>query len=430
MKKKIVIGLMSFIMVMFFSITANASDQGADNSKYQGYTFVQGSASDKFGISQVGGIYSSSLVTQPTYNTQVSTGIAQSLRMHTYIWLSDGSDQVQTKRGLDYFLPKIQTPKGSIVAIDYESGATGDTEANTANIEYAMERIKEAGYVPMLYSYKPYMLSHVNLDEIASTFGQKFVWVAGYPHSYVTTTPDYSGFPSMKYVAIWQFTSMARSEGLDYNVDLLGVTEDGYNGTKTTDVGSTSVKTDSTTTAIKQGQKANATSKSDITNGYTVKVNFSATKWSNSSSIPSWVKGQSYTVKQVNGSNVLLSGIFSWISKSNVEILQTSKQVKATTGNNIVTVDGIWGSATTLQLQKLYNMKVQDGKISSPSSLIKVIQKHLGVTQDGYMGANTIRAMQRKAKTPVDGKISAKSNLVIYIQTCINKGVKPFKFKY
>ncbi|WP_268872515.1 GH25 family lysozyme, partial [Liquorilactobacillus mali] len=141
----------------FIALNANASDQGADNSKYQGYTFVQGQGSDKFGISQVGGIYNSSLVTQATYNTQVSTGIAQGLRMHTYIWLSDGSDQAQTKKGLDYFLPKVQTPKGSIVAIDYEAGASTDKEANTANVEYALQRIEEAGYTPMLYSYKSYL---------------------------------------------------------------------------------------------------------------------------------------------------------------------------------------------------------------------------------------------------------------------------------
>lgn len=427
MKKKIVVGFMSFIMVMLFCITANASDQGADNSKYQGYTFVQGSASDKFGISQVGGIYSSSLITQPTYNTQVSTGIAQSLRMHTYIWLSDGANQAQTKTGLDYFLPRIQTPKGSIVAIDYESGASSDKEANTANVEYALQRIQDEGYTPMLYSYKPYMDANLDYEAIAKTFGNNFIWIAGYPHSYVTQTPDYNGFPSHNYVAIWQFTDYYKAGGLDGNVDLTGITKKGYDGTATaSNTGASKVVTNSTTTAIKQGQTANNTSKADIKVGYTVKVNFSATKWSNGTSIPSWVKGQSYTVKQVNGSNVLLSGILSWINKSNVEILQTSKQVKATTGNNIVKVDGVLGYNTILQLQKLYNMRIQDGKISSPSSLVKVLQKHLGVTQDGYMGANTIKAMQRKAKTPIDGKISAKSNLVMYIQTCINKGVKPF----
>lgn len=341
-KTNILLGSLAFTALVCAPVLAQANDQGADNSKYQGTTFVQGQASDKFGISQIGGIYSSSLISQATYNPQISTGIAQSLRIHTYIWLSDGSDQAQTKRGLDYFLPKVQTPKGSIVAIDYESGATGDTEANTANIQYAMERIKEAGYTPMLYTYKPYMLSHVNLEEVAKSFGDKFVWIAGYPHSYVTTTPDYSGFPSMNYVAIWQFTDYYKAGGLDGNVDLLGVTKDGYDGTSTaSSTGATKVDTNSTTTAIKQGQKANNTTKSDIDVNYVVKVNFSATKWANGSDIPNWVKGKSYTVQQVSkdGKNILLKGILSWINKSDAEILQTSTQAQktASTSSNIIT---------------------------------------------------------------------------------------------
>ncbi|QFQ74588.1 LysM peptidoglycan-binding domain-containing protein [Liquorilactobacillus mali] len=331
LKNKILLGAISLIAPFFIALNANASDQGADNSKYQGYTFVQGQGSDKFGISQVGGIYNSSLVTQATYNTQVSTGIAQGLRMHTYIWLSDGSDQAQTKKGLDYFLPKVQTPKGSIVAIDYEAGASTDKEANTANVEYALQRIEEAGYTPMLYSYKSYLDANLDYESLAQTFGEKLIWIAGYPHSYVTTTPDYSGFPSHKYVAIWQFTDYYKAGGLDGNVDLLGVTKKGYDGTSTaSNSGATKVVTNSTTVAIKQGQTANNTTKSEIKAGYTVKVNFSTTKWSNGTTIPSWVKGKSYTVQQVSGSKVLLANILSWIDKSNVEILQTAKQATST----------------------------------------------------------------------------------------------------
>lgn len=343
MKRKILLGALAFASAFLFAVGVSADrDQGADNSKYQGYTFVKGQANDKFGISQIGGIYSQSIIDQSTYHSQISTGIAQALRMHTYIWLSDGSDQAQTKKGLDYFLPKVQTSKGSIVAIDYESGATGDTAANTANIEYAMQRIKDSGFTPMLYTYKPYMLAHVNLEEIAKTFGNKFVWIAGYPHSYVTTTPDYSGFPSVNYVAIWQFTDYyGHANGLDGNVDLLGITKNGYNGTTTAKTGGTAVKTDSTTTAISQGQAANNTPKSSIAVGYTVKVNFSANKWSNGYSIPSWVKGKSYKVQQVSGSKVLLAGILSWIDKSNVEILQTAKQVTSTSTSSSTLPAGV-----------------------------------------------------------------------------------------
>ncbi|KRM90347.1 LysM peptidoglycan-binding domain-containing protein [Liquorilactobacillus cacaonum] len=155
----------------------------------------------------------------------------------------------------------------------------------------------------------------------------------------MTQTPDYSGFPIHKYVAIWQFTDYCKAGGLDGNVDLLGVTKKGYDGTSTaSNSGATKVVTNSTTAAIKQGQTANNTRKSEIKTGDTVKVNFSATKWSNGSTIPSWVKGKSYTVQQVSGNQVLLANILSWIDKSNVEILQTAKQATSTGASSTYTV--------------------------------------------------------------------------------------------
>ncbi|MDN7145252.1 GH25 family lysozyme [Liquorilactobacillus mali] len=103
-----------------------------------------------------------------------------------------------------------------------------------------------------------------------------------------------------------------------------------------------------------------------------------------------------------------------------------TKVTKSTTKTGIA-VDGKWGSATTLKLQQIYDMKYQDGKISKPSSLVKVLQKHLGVTQDGYMGPVTIKKMQKKLGTPVDGKISSGySNMVAAMQKKLNAGVKPF----
>jgi GH25 family lysozyme M1 (1,4-beta-N-acetylmuramidase) len=91
-----------------------------------------------------------------------------------------------------------------------------------------------------------------------------------------------------------------------------------------------------------------------------------------------------------------------------------------------IAVDGIPGYHTYLGLQKLYGMKYQDGKISKPSPFVKVLQKHVGVKQDGYFGPVTYRAMQRKLGTPVDGRVSRPSLMWKQIQRDINNGVKPF----
>ena len=100
--------------------------------------------------------------------------------------------------------------------------------------------------------------------------------------------------------------------------------------------------------------------------------------------------------------------------------------IQTTAKSNKLVVDGIPGYHTYLKLQQLYGMRYQDGKISKPSATVRVIQKHVGVTQDGYFGPVTYRAMQRKLGTPVDGKVSRPSLMWKQMQRDINKGVKPF----
>jgi GH25 family lysozyme M1 (1,4-beta-N-acetylmuramidase) len=110
------------------------------------------------------------------------------------------------------------------------------------------------------------------------------------------------------------------------------------------------------------------------------------------------------------------------ISNSQTTHVATQKAAKS----NKIAVDGIPGYHTYLGLQRLYGMRYQDGKISKPSATVRVIQKHVGVTQDGYFGPITYRAMQRNLGTPVDGKVSRPSLMWKQIQRDINAGVKPF----
>ncbi|OIM13278.1 LysM peptidoglycan-binding domain-containing protein, partial [Oenococcus oeni] len=184
---------------------------------------------------------------------------------------------------------------------------------------------------PVLYGYKSFLTAHLDLASIAKTYP---LWLAEYPNYDVTTSPNYNYFPSYDNIGIFQFTSTYKAGGLDGDVDLTGITDDGYTGTTTSSTGKTTVSTTTTTAAVSAGQTANDTSKSSIAAGYTVKVNFSASKWSTGESIPSWVKGQSYKVSQVSGNNVLLAGIDSWISKSNVEILLTASTTAKLTSSS------------------------------------------------------------------------------------------------
>ncbi|OIK90023.1 LysM peptidoglycan-binding domain-containing protein, partial [Oenococcus oeni] len=325
--KKLNTILITISALSAFAITspvfAAKGDQGVDLSHYQTSTAEFGQASDKFALVQIGGYYEGEFTPQSTYATQVASTIAQGKRAHTYIF-ADFSSNTEADSMLNYYLPKVQTPKGSIVALDVEEG-----NPNTASVEYALAKIKAAGYTPVLYGYKSFLTAHLDLASIAKTYP---LWLAEYPNYNVTTSPNYNYFPSYDNIGIFQFTSTYKAGGLDGDIDLTGLTDNGYKGTTKASTGGTAVKTTTSTPAVKAGQQANNTPKSSIVVGDTVKVNFSASKWSTGESIPSWVKGQSYKVGQVSGNNVLLAGIDSWISKSNVEILlTTSTAAKLTT---------------------------------------------------------------------------------------------------
>lgn len=355
MRSKIMLGFAVCAGLFLCSQNVYASRaQGTDLSRYQGYTAVKGRADDEFAISQIGGINANGIYTQATYQSQVATGIAQGLRMHTYIWYQVGGDKQAAKQCMDYFLPRVQTPKRSIVALDYEDGASYDQSANTDAILYGMNRIKQAGYTPVYYSYKPYTLAHVDHKRILAAYPNS-LWIAAYKDYNVTTVPDYRYFPTMDGVAQWQFTSCYRAGGLDGNVDLTGITQNGYRKGNAN-------KPVSKPTAVKQGIKADDTPKDNIKPGYTVKVNFSARKWASGQCIPSWVKGRMYPVVQTGGDKVLLGGIMSWIKRSDVEILQTAKQATQTSGTYTVQNGDSWWSIANRYGMSMYTLASRNGK--------------------------------------------------------------------
>ena len=317
MKKKILAGALVALFLLPINVFAAKGDQGVDWAIYQGDQGRFGYAHDKFAIAQIGGYNANGIYEQSTYKTQVASAIAQGKRAHTYIWYDTYGNMDIAKQTMDYFLPKIQTPKGSIVALDFEHGASSDRNANTETILYGMRRIKQAGYTPMYYSYKPFTLQYVDYQQIIKEFPNS-LWIAGYPSYNVTPEPLYNYFPSMDGVAIWQFTSTYIAGGLDGNVDLTGVTDNGYTG---------SDKPATDTPAINAGEETSEKPKSEIKTGDTVKVNFSANQWVTGEDIPQWVKGESYKVQQVDGNKILLADILSWIDKSNIELLPDSTTV-------------------------------------------------------------------------------------------------------
>ncbi|HBC4484825.1 TPA: LysM peptidoglycan-binding domain-containing protein [Enterococcus faecalis] len=317
MKKIVTMIIVALVAVTPLNVFAAKGDQGVDWAIYQGEQGRFGYAHDKFAIAQIGGYNASGIYEQYTYKSQVASAIAQGKRAHTYIWYDTWGNMDIAKTTMDYFLPRIQTPKNSIVALDFEHGASSDVNANTETILYGMRRIKQAGYTPMYYSYKPFTLQYVDYQRIIKEFPNS-LWIAAYPSYEVTPEPLYAYFPSMEGIGIWQFTSTYIAGGLDGNVDLIGITDSGYTDTN---------KPETDTPATDAGEEIEKIPNSDVKVGDTVKVKFNVDAWATGEAIPDWVKGNSYIVQEVTESRVLLEGILSWISKGDIELLPDAATV-------------------------------------------------------------------------------------------------------
>lgn len=270
-------------------VSADGRSYGYDQSKYQGANTYRPYSRDQFSISQIGGYANGYFYDQWTYPTQISSGIAQGMRMHTYIWYQVGGNAELGKQVVDHFLPKVQTPKGSIIALDYEDGASWDKNANTEAILAGMREIKAAGFTPMYYSYKPYTLSHVDYNRIIAEFPDSG-WIAAYPDYNVRSEPYWGVFPSLPGIGIYQFTSTYKAGGLDGNISLApnghDITMNGY-------VNGNAQKPKTQTPAIKQGQQIHQN-----THNYTVKSGDSWWAIANRYGMDMW------TLAKLNGTTI------------------------------------------------------------------------------------------------------------------------------
>lgn len=119
--------------------------------------------------------------------------------------------------------------------------------------------------------------------------------------------------------------------------------------------------------------------------------------------------------------------------------------IKPVYEKDVLEVDGVWGKETTKKAQKAFGTTV-DGIVSeqykiyenenpglsystfewktkpkkSGSSLIKAIQKKVGIKSDGHIGPETIKAMQKWLGTTEDGYVSKPSNMVKAFQEWLN----------
>nr|DAS08263.1 MAG TPA: hypothetical protein [Caudoviricetes sp.] len=114
-----------------------------------------------------------------------------------------GGDIEEAEREARFFIDNVPQ-KVKYLVLDYEDHASGDAQANTDACIRFMEILKENGYEPIYYSYKPFTLNNIYYEQILSEFPNN-LWIAGYGLN--DGNADFGYFPSMEGIRWWQYSS-------------------------------------------------------------------------------------------------------------------------------------------------------------------------------------------------------------------------------
>ena len=146
-------------------------------------------------------------------NPCLSAQVEQSTPVGFYHFAWFGGDIEEAEREARYFLDNVPQ-KVKYLCLDYEDHASGDKQANTDACIRFMEILKENGYEPIYYSYKPFTLNNIDYQQILAQFPNS-LWIAGYGLNDGTANFEY--FPSMDGIRWWQYSS----NPFDKNIVLL-----------------------------------------------------------------------------------------------------------------------------------------------------------------------------------------------------------------
>lgn len=136
-------------------------------------------------------------------NPCLSAQVEQSNPIGFYHFAWFGGDVEEAEREARYFLDNVPQ-KVKYLCLDYEDHASGDKQANTDACIRFMEILKENGYEPIYYSYKPFTLNNIDYQQILAEFPNS-LWIAGYGLNDGTANFEY--FPSMNGIRWWQYSS-------------------------------------------------------------------------------------------------------------------------------------------------------------------------------------------------------------------------------
>ena len=229
MKNKIMLGFAVCAGLFLCGQNAQANRLGQDVSSYQlsdfDYMLQRKQLGSEFTIVKLGGSggFEGEHYQNPKASAQLANASKSGQDVAGYFWGQFGSDRLMAQKMAGYAVSdahRTGLKQGAAIALDYEQGASSSNTANTDAIIEFMSAIKDAGYKPLLYSGAYYMKRYVDIERIGKQFGT-CLWVASYKTTGLQLAPDFAYFPSMNYVAMWQFAD--NWHGTDGNVELVSV---------------------------------------------------------------------------------------------------------------------------------------------------------------------------------------------------------------
>ena len=228
-KSKIVIAGLACAGLFLCGQNAQANRLGQDVSSYQlsdfEYMLQRKQLGSEFTIVKLGGSggFEGEHYQNPKASAQLANASKSGQDVAGYFWGQFGSDRLMAQKMAGYAVSdahRTGLKQGAAIALDYEQGASMSSTANTDAIIEFMSAIKDAGYKPLLYSGAYYMKKYVDIERVGKQFGT-CLWVASYKTTGLQLAPDFAYFPSMNYVAMWQFAD--NWHGTDGNVELVSV---------------------------------------------------------------------------------------------------------------------------------------------------------------------------------------------------------------
>jgi GH25 family lysozyme M1 (1,4-beta-N-acetylmuramidase) len=174
------------------------NDLFIDVSSHNGYD-ITGILEDMGTQNTIIKISESTSYINPCLSDQVEQ--SNSIGFYHFAWF--GGDVEQAEAEARYFLDNVPKQVKYLV-LDYEDHASGDKQANTDACIRFMEILKENGYEPIYYSYKPFTLDNIYYEQIIAKFPNS-LWIAGYGLN--DGQADFEYFPSMDGIRWWQYSS-------------------------------------------------------------------------------------------------------------------------------------------------------------------------------------------------------------------------------